>query len=235
MKNWLLPIALSSLLLGCSTTQNTELKELRAEVEKLREIQQQVAVRVGLAELVKPDTLPLSNEGKWIGDKNASIVMIEYTDLHCPYCKKFQQEIWPEFKSKFVDSGEVAVLARELPLTKLHPKSGYAAVVLRCANKQGQYEGVKDKLFELGNNIVKDSLKEIATDFNLDETVFNACLEDKSVHAEVSRSITDAQLLGLDGTPSFVIGKQKDGILVDYQIVTGGGIDKLSAAINALK
>ncbi|MCF6434942.1 thioredoxin domain-containing protein [Pseudoalteromonas sp. MMG022] len=235
MKNWILPIALSSVLAGCNTTQQAELDELRAEVEQLKSVQQQVAVRVGLAELVKPETLPLSQEGKWIGDKSNDVVVIEYTDLHCPFCKKFQQEIWPEFKKQYVDTGEAAVLARELPLSKLHPKAGYAAVFLRCTNQQGQYEQVKDKLFEIGNSITQETTAEVAQEFNLDEQKLTTCLADTSVHEAVGRSISDAQLLGIGGTPSFVVGRQKDGMLVDYQVIVGGSLEKLGAAIKALK
>lgn len=230
-----MPIVLSTVLAGCSTTQQAELEALRAEVEQLKNIQQQVAVRVGLAELVKPDTLPLSAEGKWIGDKSSDVVVIEYTDLHCPFCKKFQQEIWPEFKKQFVDTGEVAVLARELPLSKLHPKAGYAAVFLRCTSQQGQYELVKDRLFEIGNSITQETTAEIAEEFNLDADKLTSCLSDTSVHEAVGRSIADAQLLGIGGTPSFVVGRQKDGMLVDYQVVVGGSLEKLGAAIKALK
>ncbi|WP_105167328.1 DsbA family protein [Pseudoalteromonas sp. T1lg23B] len=235
MKNWIMPIVLSTMLAGCNSTQQSELEALRAEVEQLKNIQQQVAVRVGLAELVKPDTLPLSEDGKWIGDKSSDVVIIEYTDLHCPFCKKFQQEIWPELKKQFVDTGEVAVLARELPLSKLHPKAGYAAVFLRCAEQQGQYEPIKDKLFEIGNSIAQETTKDIAEEFNLDANKLASCLSDKSVHEAVNRSIADAQLLGIGGTPSFVVGKQQDGMLVDYQVVVGGSLEKLGAAIKALK
>ncbi|MCF2825846.1 MULTISPECIES: thioredoxin domain-containing protein [unclassified Pseudoalteromonas] len=232
MKKLILPTFFMALA-GCQPADNSA--ELRQEIEKLKSNQQQIAVRIGMAELVKPDTLVVAEDAKWIGNKDANIVVMEYTDLHCPFCKKYQQNVWPEFKEKFVDSGKVAYVAREFPLAQIHPNAPFAAVALKCADKQGQYEEVKNYLFELGNDLSNDTTAEMAEKFGLDKEKLDACVVDKEVHAAIDTSLQEAALLGLKSTPTFVIGKQVDGKIEDYRIVVGAGeITKLSSVIDTL-
>lgn len=234
-KLFLLPFSIA-LLAGCQSTTNEENSALRKEIENLKSIQRQIAIKVGLGGLVRPDKIELSSDGIWLGSPTADIVMIEYTDLNCPFCKKFQQTVWPEFKEKFVDSNEVAVIARELPLASLHPKAPYAAVMLRCADAQGKYEPVKNKLFELGNNLMKENITEIVTEFELDKEVFEKCTADTSVHNIVTNSIQEATELGLASTPTFIIGQREGNAIVNYTLLTGAGsIEAFSEAVEKVK
>ena len=224
------------ILSGCQSTQNNENEELKKELAQLKKVQRQVAIKVGLGELVRPEKIELSSEAIWIGSKDAEVVMIEFTDLHCPYCKKFQQTVWPELKAKYVDTNKLAVSAREFPLASLHPKAPYAAVTLRCANEQDQYENVKERLFELGQSVVKGSLDEIVKDFNLDQEQFDACLANTDVHNIVTRSLQDAAELGLSSTPTFIIGKKEGNYITNYQILTGAGsLEKFGSVIEEVK
>jgi len=234
--NKLLLLCFVAILSGCQSVQNNENTELKQELAQLKNVQRQIAVKVGLGALVRPEKIELSSDAVFIGSKDAEIVMIEFTDLHCPYCKKFQQTVWPDFKAKFVDTNLVGVSARELPLSSLHPKAPYAAVTLRCAYNQGQYEGVKDRLFELGNSMSKDSLDVIVNDFELDEEQFNACLVDTNIHNIVTHSLQDAAELGLTSTPTFIIGKKEGNFIVNYELISGAGsLDKFEAAIDKVR
>lgn len=207
---------------GCeTTTESVKLAELQNEISELKQVQRQVAIKVGLADLVRPEAISLSDEGVLIGSDSAKIIMLEYTDLHCPYCKKFQQDIWPEFKEKFVDSEEVAVIAREFPLATIHPKAPYAAVMLRCANEQGKYETVKDQLFQIGNSLDQQAVAKVISENALDTEKFNVCLEDKNTHNVISRSLKEGMELGLASTPAFIIGRKQGNKITDYEIVTG--------------
>lgn len=231
----LLPFSIA-LLGGCQSTTSEDNLALKEEIENLKMVQRQVAIKVGLGELVRPDKIELSSDGIWIGSPSADLVMIEYTDLNCPFCKTFQQTVWPDFKEQFVDSNEVAVLARELPLASLHPKAPYAAVMLRCANAQGKYEPVKDKLFELGNSLSKENVTEIVDEFKLDKDMFDACTADTAVHNIVTKSIQEASELGLASTPTFIIGQREGNSIVNYTMITGAGnIEIFSEAVAKVK
>ncbi|EWH04900.1 hypothetical protein AT00_17285 [Pseudoalteromonas lipolytica SCSIO 04301] len=222
----------AAILTGCQTTNNTEVSSLKSEIEKLKKNQRQIAIQVGLGELVRPEKISLSADGIWIGSQDAPLVMIEYTDLNCPFCKKFQQETWPSFKEKFVDTNQVAVLARELPLASLHPKAPFAAVMLRCANQQGKYEPVKETLFELGNSLQQSDITEIVTNNSMDQEAFDRCVKDQNVHSIVTKSINEAAQLGLSSTPSFIIGQRKNDVIENYQIVSGAAsIEQFEIAV----
>lgn len=220
MKNLLLTCFII-FISGCQTASNKQLSTMQQQLDKMQDVQTQIAIKVGLGELVRPDVIELSKDGVWVGSQSADIVIMEFTDLHCPYCKKFHNEVWPLVKEKYVDTNQVAILAREFPLASLHPKAPYAAVMLRCANQQGEYEAVKNDLFSLGNTLSKDSITQITSDYDLDETQFNACLKDTDVHNKVTESLKDAAALGLSSTPTFIIGRKVDNTITDYQIIKG--------------
>lgn len=237
MKKLFLAMSAWFILAGCNTTNDSkELAELQAQVAQLKDVQSQVAIKVGLAELVRPDKIELSKEAVKIGSDSTSIVMLEYTDLHCPYCKKFQFETWPSLKEQFVDTDQVQVLARELPLSNIHPKAPYAAVMLRCANNQGKYESVKNRLFEIGGQITQDDISTVVADNGLDEALLNECLADTKTHNIVTNSINDALKLGLSSTPTFIIGQREGDMLINYKIISGSkSVDEFSDIIEQVK
>lgn len=227
---------ITALLIGCQTTNNKENIALKKEIENLKKVQRQVAIKVGLGALVRPEKIELSTDGIWIGSPSTDIVMIEFTDLNCPFCKQFQQTVWPSLKKEFVDTNQIAVLARELPLTSIHPKAPFAAVMLRCANEQEQYGPVKEKLFELGNSLNKENISEIVEEFELDGAEYDNCITDTNVHNVVTKSIAQASELGLIATPSFIIGKREGKTIVNYTLLSGAGsLEEFSAAIAEVK
>ncbi|WP_448563793.1 DsbA family protein [Thalassotalea ganghwensis] len=222
---------------ACQTTHTdnqAQIDALQKEVEQLKHVQTLVAQKVGLGSLVRPDEISIEN-GHRIGSEDAKVVIIEFTDLHCPFCKKFHQGVWPELKKNYVDTGKVLFVGREFPLASLHPRAAFAAVTLRCGAKQGQYKEIKDYLFEKGQGLAKSDLEKIVADFALDETRFNACLKDPTVHNSITASLLDAKKLGLAKTPSFIIGKRNGNAITDYKIFDGAGtVQEFSTSLDEL-
>ena len=67
------------------------------------------------------------------GDENAPVTIVEYASMTCPHCANFHTEIYPELKTKYIDTGKVKLIFREFPLDA----RAYAASMLaRCADKQ---------------------------------------------------------------------------------------------------
>ena len=224
MKKILL-IALTILLSACQTTStetDAQISELKAELKQIKHIQALVAQKVGLGELVRPDEISILN-GQRVGDDSANIVLLEFTDLHCPFCAKYHTNVWPEIKANYVDTGKVLFVGKELPLQKLHPRAAYAAVTLRCAAAQGAYSETKDYLFEKGQQFSEQDLTIITSQNNLDVTAFEACLKDVSVHNQITNSLLDAKKLGFASTPTFIIGKRQGDMITEYEIVNGAG------------
>lgn len=229
--------ALALLTSACQTTSHdsqAQIDALKKEVAQLKHVQTLVAQKVGLGSLVRPDEISIT-KGYRIGSDEAEVVLLEFTDLHCPFCKKYHQDVWPELKKSYVETGKVLFIGREFPLASLHPKAAYAAVILRCGAKQDKYAETKDFLFEKGQGLAKSDLEKIVTDFALDETSFSACLKDAKVHNSISTSLLDAKKLGLSSTPAFILGKRKGNAITDYEIVNGAGsVEKFSEIIEKL-
>lgn len=233
----ILPImALLALLTGCTAVpQQQELAELRAELAQIKTLQTAIARRVGMGELVRPDAIAFG-AGEKIGSEAATIAIVEFTDLHCPFCRRFHTDVYPELKQQFIDNGQVLFVGRELPLLNLHPQAGFAAVALRCAANQQQYTAAKDSLFNSAGSFTGEYIEQLPIDLGVDAEQFNACLQDASVHQAVSQSINYANELGFNATPVFVIGRKQGDTVTDYTVLSGAkDIAAFVAVIEALQ
>lgn len=156
-----------------------------------------------------------------LGNANAPITIVEFSDYECPFCKKYFIETFPKIKAKYIDSGKVKLVFRDLPLSLHDPLATKEAVAANCAKQQGgdiKYFSYHDQLFKLtasnGNGLNDENLKEIATDVGLDLNQFELCTKDSSMKAEVMKDLEDAQKAGANSTPTFIIGKsQSDGVI----------------------
>ena len=75
------------------------------------------------------------------GNKDAKIVMIEFSDYECPFCQRHFQEVYPALSAKYIDTGEVKMVFKDLPLSFHDPIATQAAVAANCAREQGGDEG----------------------------------------------------------------------------------------------
>ncbi|MDP5134937.1 thioredoxin domain-containing protein [Rheinheimera baltica] len=226
--------ALSFSLIAEPVSTEQELAALKAEVAQLKEIQRVMARTVGLGELVRPESLIIQG-AELIGSESAKYVLMEFTDLHCPYCAKYNTEVYPEIKQTYVDKGELLYASYDFPLLKLHPNAGYAALMKRCAGIQGKYSEAKDELFRSAAAFDEPYIKTFPVEMGLDVEKFDACLEDSATHSKIASSIQYAEMLGFKSTPVFVLGLRKENTVVDYKIVNGVlTVERLKALMQEL-
>lgn len=83
-----------------------------------------------------------------LGNKNATVEIIEFVDLECPYCQNFAAQTLPQLKKEYIDTGKVAFYIRHLPLP-FHPMSGTFAQAVECANDE-------DKAWEMHDKIIQE-------------------------------------------------------------------------------
>lgn len=218
----LLAVSLVAILAGCgnSAEQQAEVSALRAELDKVKELQGTIARHVGLGELARPEAIAFER-GTVLGDANAKVAIIEFTDLHCPFCKRFNDTIFPELQSKYIDTGKIQFVGREFPLQNLHPNAGMAAVALRCASQQAPYLTAKAVFFADKAEFTSDYLDNIGEKMQIEQDAFAACLKNSDVHSVVSESMQYANMLGLKATPAFFIGIKQGDAIIDYQLITG--------------
>ena len=105
------------------------------------------AARPGRAPIPVP-TEPVPLEGAPIlGNPEAPVAIVEFSDFACPFCGRFSKDILPELKAKYIDTGQVLLAFRHLPLDRIHPRARPAAEAAECASRQGKFWRFHDLLF----------------------------------------------------------------------------------------
>jgi protein-disulfide isomerase len=171
-----------------------------------------------------PDTMDL-------GNPQAKVTVNEFASLGCPICAKWNNEVFPAFKAKYVDTGKVHYVLHEF-LTGDQPVAAAGFLLARCAGKDKYFQVVdavfhqEAPLLESDQNAAKkDALVKIAESLGMTDAQFEACVSnDDALKALNDRSEAAAKKYGVTGTPTFIIGNQT---LVDFQDLAA--IDKAIA------
>jgi protein-disulfide isomerase len=146
-----------------------------------------------------------------LGNDKASVTMIEYASLTCPHCAAFENDTFPGFKAKYVDTGKVHYVYRDFPLDQLAVR---AAMMARCADPD-QYFGFVQVLFKQQDNwaAAQDpmaALARIGLLGGMSKDQFDACMANKDLLDGILRVRQDAQVnLKVDSTPTFFINGVK--------------------------
>lgn len=141
-----------------------------------------------------------------LGNKNAPITIVEFTDYQCPYCERHFSETFPQLKKEYIDTGKVKLIVRDFPLN-FHQNAMDAAIAAECAGDEGdaKYFEMHHKLFENQNALAVNDLKKYAKEIGLNESRFNTCLDTQKYKSEVEKDLKDGQKYGVSGTPGFFI------------------------------
>ena len=165
-----------------------------------------------------------------LGNPKAKVKLVEYASLSCTHCAVFNNEVFPAFKKKYIDTGKVHYTLREI----LTPPAQVAAagyLTARCAGKD-KYFTVVDAVFRGHDEMVNTGdaravLVAAAKAGGLSEAQFEACLSDEAalqaLNARVSRNAKQGEIAG---TPTFVF----NGVKVKEGEMTA---DELDAAVAA--
>lgn len=160
--------------------------------------------------------LALRSDDHVLGNQNADVLVIEYSDTECPFCKKFHETML-EVMDQYRKAGTVAWVYRHYPLDQLHPKAHKEAEALECANAQGGNEAFwtyAAKLFAVtpsNNGLDSAELPKIASDIGLNVASFNTCLTSGTYAARVDKDIESGVNVGAKGTPYSVVWNKKTG------------------------
>lgn len=154
-----------------------------------------------------------------LGNPNADVVIVEYSDIECPFCKVFHNTL-KQLMTTY--DGEVAWVYRHFPIAQLHTKAQKEAEATECAASLGgnaAFWSYLNKIFDTTNSNDSLDLAElprIASDIGLDVATFNACLSGNQFAQKVEDSVAEAIKIGARGTPySVLIAKDGTKILVN--------------------
>jgi protein-disulfide isomerase len=170
---------------------------------------------------------------KSAGAKDAPVVVVEYADFQCPYCKQFATGPELQLRQEYVDTGKARFVFRQLAF--IGPESLWAAEAAECANEQGRFWDYHDKLFaeQAGENegaFSRENLKRFAAELRLDTQQFNQCLDSDKYQAKVQQEIGQAEQLGVRSTPTLFVNGQLLRNGSDYQVLQTAITAALKAA-----
>jgi len=166
-----------------------------------------------------------------LGKAAAPVTVVEYASLGCPHCAVWSREVFPEFKRRYIDSGRVRFVLREM-LTGDSAVAAAGFLTARCAGPAHYFQVVED-LFAAEPRMERDgddlpALLDVAARAGLTRSQVAACLSDHAALAAL-QARTDAHAkLDAEGTPAFdVAGKRFSG---DNSLATlGAAIDAAQA------
>ncbi|HUO23992.1 MAG TPA: DsbA family protein [Caulobacteraceae bacterium] len=168
---------------------------------------------LALAACNKADNSAMNADEMSLGNPQAKVTVVEYASASCPHCARFNNEVFPAFKAKYIDTGRIHYVFREF----LTPPMQFAAagfLVARCAGKD-KYFSVLDTIYHDQAQIyqsgdLRGGLLKIAQSTGMTEQQFDNCISNTDALKALNDRVQKAQDNDhIDGTPTFVInGKQ---------------------------
>lgn len=170
-----------------------------------------------------------------LGDKNAKVTVIEFSDFQCPFCQAYFNDAEKGIIKDYVDTGKIKFAYRHLPLVQIHPNAFKAASASECANEQGKFWGYHDLLFQnqnawsnLDNAGAVNKFKEYAGTLGLNTTSFSSCLDSDKYKADIDKDIADSATAGVNGTPGTFV----NGILISGAVPYADFKTQIDAALS---
>ena len=181
---------------------------------------------VGEVVTAEPNPRPQANLNA-MGDPNAPVIIMEFSDFQCPYCRTFWKETEAQIVAEYVKTGKVYFIYRSMgnfvsdninqSLNTANTESQDAAHGAYCAGEQNKYWEYHDMLFTNWNGenqgaFARKRLDAFAENLGLDSAAFKACMDSDKFMDLVKQDAVDGLQAGVQGTPSFVInGKLIEG------------------------
>jgi protein-disulfide isomerase len=215
-----------------ASCEDSRFTEVRDELRRIR--QEMVAVREALREIhlaaVNPPSLPalalsttelnLDRDDPVLGNTDAVVAIVEFSDYECPFCSRFQQQTFNRIKESYVDTGKAVYISRDFPL-EFHSNARSASIAVNCAADQNKYWVFKDSLFANQRRLGSELYLELADTHGLDSKRFSGCMKNRKNEKEIDHDISYGKELGVTGTPTFFIGRLEGGKLVNVQRIVG--------------
>jgi protein-disulfide isomerase len=178
------------------------------------------------AEDLSPREVSVDDDA-FLGDPNAPVTIIEFSDYECPFCKSFFQQAMVDIKREYVDTGKVKIVYRDMPLSFHDPLATTQAIAAECAREQGDdttyfkyHDAIFTKTTSNGNGLVKEDLYAMAAELGLNANTFKSCLDTEKYKDEVAKDVSDAAAVGASATPSFYIGKStENGVITGTPLI----------------
>jgi protein-disulfide isomerase len=207
------------------------------ELRQIRQLLEKLAGGPGRAlvpEANRRVELPVG-DGHMIGDPDAPLTMVEFTDLQCPFCRHFYMTTFERLKTAYINTNKLRYVSRDFPLEAIHPLALSAARAARCAGTQGRFWEMRHTILKNNAALTNDSFLSDAAALQLDSARFKACFDDpKAFRREIDMDMADAERAGVTGTPSFVVGRTSGTVLHGILMMGAQPFEEFDAQLKAL-
>jgi Na+/H+ antiporter NhaA len=187
-----------------------------------RRLPRQLRLRalVGSGETIVDLAVPVDEERDHVrGPDDASVTLLEYGDLECPYCGQAENVI----RELLSDFGDLRYVWRHLPLNDVHPHAQMAAEASEAAGAQGKFWEMHDTMLAHQGDLTLRDILGYAQELGLDVDQFKAAVRKRKGSGRIAEDVESADLSGVSGTPTFFINGHRHQDAYD--------IDTLSKAV----
>ena len=186
---------------------------------------------VASAVVVPAQPIPLA-DASLDGSDRAPVLLLIFSDFECPFCQKFELETLPSLRREFVLTGQVQIAFWNFPLP-IHSMALEAARYAECAERQGQFWLLHDRLFGREQAIDRVSLRAIVRSLPGSGGDIVECVASTAADKAVQSDLKLGRALGVTGTPTIFIGRRQAGGTVHAVAALVGAqpIDAIRSAI----
>lgn len=167
-------------------------------------------------EVLGSANIDISPDDHILGDPNAPVAIVEFSDFQCPFCRSFWTGAYQQLKTDYIDTGKAFLVYKHLPLS-FHPAAGFSAQATECAEEQGKFWELHDEIFarqaatgSLGTvEYTRDMLLQWADEIGIDTAALTACMDAGTYDQRIGADMTLANSVGVSGTPTFFINGER--------------------------
>tara|TARA_B100000676_G_scaffold75522_1_gene75125 strand:+ start:581 stop:1231 length:651 start_codon:yes stop_codon:yes gene_type:complete len=173
--------------------------------------------RLASAQNAVVQKLEISEDLGWsVGDAEAPLTVVEFTDISCPYCSSFYNGTRASLQAEFVEGGKVRWITLSY-VSGLYPNSEALFLGLECAGRQERYDDFlriayldRESWISANRDGVETVLESLADQVSLDRATFHSCRADPSIRERLKEIVALSREVGVRGTPTWFV----DGFLV---------------------
>lgn len=160
---------------------------------------------ITLPKNLKADLAYSTDQDPPFGNPDAPLQIVEFADFECPFSRD-ESLVVRELQARFPNL--IYYVYRDFPLDEIHPHASHAAEAANCAQDQGKFWAMHDKLYQNADRLTDLDLKTYALEIGLNIVEFNKCFDGRKYKDEIEIDRADGIASGVQGTPTFFINGQ---------------------------